>query len=183
LPSSQHIYELTSIGPRLCRSLTHFEFYFEDVSYDAKNSAQELTDKAVIHLTKLCPKLRFVQLQGTSGLQDITLEALFKNCADISSVEITTHTKHGNSRLDGSALDKLREHPRWGTKLKKLRLPNQDTKCDGRDSLTRAVRALTKERDKLFVQLVCVSELKKWGDWEIEVWHTNFRKGRKQSTL
>jgi hypothetical protein len=183
LPSSQHIYELTSVGPRLCRSLTHFEFHFEDVSYDAENSAQELSDQAVIHLTKLCPKLRFVQLQGTSGLQDITLEALFKNCADISYVEITTHTRDGNSRLDGSALDQLREHPRWGTKLKLLRLPNQDTKCDGRDSLTGAVRALTKERDKLLVQLVSVSELKKWGDWELEVWHTNFRKGRKQSTL
>lgn len=182
MPSSQHIHELTSIGPRLCGGLTHFEFNFKDVSYDANNSAQELTDKAVIHVTKLCPKLRFVQLQGTSGLQDITLEALF-NCTDISYVELTTHSSHGNSQLDGSALDKLREHPHWGTKLKKLRLPDQDTACGGRDSLTRAVRALTKERDKLLVQLVSVSECKKWGDWELEVSHTNFRKGRKQATF
>ncbi|KAL1871760.1 hypothetical protein Plec18167_006910 [Paecilomyces lecythidis] len=177
----QHINELTLMGPRICKSLTHFEFLFDDVSYDAKNSAEELTDKAIIHLAELCPNLRFVQLQGTSGLQDITLEALFNNCANISHVELTTHSRHGNSRLDGSALDKLREHPHWGTKLKKLRLPSQDTRCDGRDSFTRAVRALTKERNKLLVQLVSVSEVKKWGDWELEVYHTNFRKGRKQT--
>jgi hypothetical protein len=79
--------------------------------------------------------------------------------------------------LDGSALDKLWEHPHWGTKLKKLRLPDQHT---SHESLTRAVRALTKEKDKLLVQLVSVSELKKWEDWELEVWHTNFRKQRKQ---
>lgn len=99
-----------------------------------------------------------MQLQGTSGLQDITLEALFENCANISHVELTTHSRHGNSRLDGSALDKLREHPHWGTKLKKLRLPNQGIIYDARDSLTKAVRALTKERVKLLVQLVDVSE-------------------------
>ncbi|CAI7640335.1 unnamed protein product, partial [Penicillium manginii] len=97
-------------------------------------------------------------------------------------LELTTHSRHGNSWLDGSALDKLRVYPHWGTKLNKLRLPNQGTTCDGRDSLTRAVRALTEERDKLLVQLVSISECKKWGDWELEVWHTNFRKGRKQIT-
>lgn len=183
MSSSQHINELTSIGLRLCHSLTRFEFHFDDVSYVAKNSAQELTDEAVIHLAKSCPNLRFVQLQGTSGLQDIALEALFDNCADISYIEVTTHSRYGISRLDGSALDKLREHPHWGTKLKKLRLPNQDASFDGPDSLTRAVRALTKTRDKLLVQLVGVSECKKWGDWELEVWHTNFRKGRKQISL
>lgn len=78
------------------------------------------------------------------------VEALFGNYADISYLELTTHSRYGNSQLDGSALDKLRERLHWGSKLKPLRLPNQDTSRDGCDSLTRPVRALTK-RNKLLV--------------------------------
>jgi hypothetical protein len=70
--------ELISVGPHLCRNLTHFTFHFDDVTYGAKNSAQELTDEAMIHFVKLCPNLRSMQLQGISGLKDITLEALFR---------------------------------------------------------------------------------------------------------
>jgi hypothetical protein len=116
-----------------------------------------------------------VKLQGTSNLQDITLEALFENCADISYIELTPHTGNEKSRLDGSALDKLREHPHWATKLNTLRLPNRYT-----DSLTRAVCALTNERKKLLVQLVTVSEEKIWDDWELNVWATNYRRGKEQ---
>ncbi|CAG9988091.1 unnamed protein product [Clonostachys byssicola] len=176
----EHINELISLGPHICRNLTHFEFGYSDVNYGAKNSAEELTDEAVIRLVELCPKLRRMQLQGTSGLKDITLEAIFEYCPNISYVEITTASRGGFNGLNGSALDTLREHPDWGTKLKTLRLPKPDS-CSGRDPLTRAVRALTKERNKLSVQLVSVSERKKWGDWELEIYHALFRKGRIQN--
>ncbi|CAH0030986.1 unnamed protein product [Clonostachys rhizophaga] len=176
----EHINKLISVGPHICRNLTHFTFDYRDVSYGAKNSASDLTDEAVVRLVKLCPKLRCMQLQGASGLTDITLEAIFRHCPDISYVELTTtHGGCGKKGLNGSALQMLREHPDWGTKLKTLRFPDQG--YDGRNPLTRAVRALTKERDMLSVELVSVLEYKKWGDWELEVRHDVFRNGRKQS--
>ena len=49
----------------------------------SKNSPQEPTAKAVIDLAKSCPNLRFVLLYGTSGLQNITLEALFDSSTDL----------------------------------------------------------------------------------------------------
>lgn len=150
------------------------------MSYGARNSARELTNEAVIRLVKSCPKLRCMQLQGTSGIKDITLEAIFEFCPDISYVEITTGGGYQQNGLNGSALDKLREHPCWGTKLKTLLLQDPGG-YSGRDPLTRAVRALTKERDKLSVQFVSVSEYKKWGDWELETRYEVFRNGRKQS--
>ncbi|KAG6096910.1 hypothetical protein E4U31_005278 [Claviceps sp. LM219 group G6] len=155
----------------------------EDVCYDAKNSAEEVTDEALIRLITLCPKLRSIQLQGTSGLSDITLETIFRCCPNISFVEITTYSRNRfnrNNQVKGSALDKLRENPSWGTKLKKLRLPGGLVGCDRHDPFTRAVRALTKERANLLVQLVDVKEIKKWGDWELHYFETKFRKGRKQ---
>lgn len=45
----------------------------------------------------------------------------------------------------------------------------------------KTMRAVTKQRDKLLVQLVSVSERKKWGDWELEVHSENYRKGRIQT--
>ncbi|KAG6230145.1 hypothetical protein E4U34_001290 [Claviceps purpurea] len=175
----EHIDELISAGPKVCGNLTHFTFHFRNVYYDAENSAEEVTDEALIRLITLCPKLRSIQLQGTSGLSDITLETIFRCCPNISFVEITTHSRRGNNQMKGSALDKLRENPSWGTKLKKLLLPSP-AGYDGRDPFTRAVRALTKERVNLLVQLVEVREIKKWGDWELDYFETKFRKGRKQ---
>ncbi|KAG6050445.1 hypothetical protein E4U39_004094 [Claviceps sp. Clav50 group G5] len=176
---TEHIDELIAAGPKVCGNLTHFTFHFTNVYYDAKNSAEEVTDEALIRLVTLCPKLRSIQLQGTSGLSDITLETIFRCCPNISFVEITTYSRNGNNQVKGSALDKLRENPSWGTKLKKLRLPGA-VGYDGRDPFTRAVRALTKERVNLLVQLVDVREIKKWGDWELDYFETKFRKGRKQ---
>ncbi|KAG6047947.1 hypothetical protein E4U17_007321 [Claviceps sp. LM77 group G4] len=174
----EHIDELIAAGPKVCGNLTHFTFHFINVYYDAENSAEEVTNEALIRLITLCPKLRSIQLQGTSGLSDITLETIFRCCPNISFVEITTHSRNGNNQVKGSALDKLRENPSWGTKLKKLRLPLVGS--DGRDPFTRAVRALTKERVNLLVQLIEVREIKKWGDWELDYFETKFRKGRKQ---
>lgn len=151
MSTSEHINELISKGPRLCHSLTHFEFNFPDVSFTANNSAEEVTDEAIIHLAKSCPNLRFVQLQGTLGLHGPSLEALFDNCADIEHIELTRHLGNAAGQLDGSALDKLRANPHWGTNLKMLRLPDH---CE---SLKKAVCALTKERKTLLVQLVSVS--------------------------
>ncbi|KAG5992397.1 hypothetical protein E4U52_002834 [Claviceps spartinae] len=166
----EHIDELISAGPKVCGNLTHFTFHFRNVYYDAKNSAEEVTDEALIRLITLC-------------LSDITLETIFRCCPNISFVEITTYSRNRfnrNNQVKGSALDKLRENPSWGTKLKKLRLPGGLVGCDRRDPFTRAVRALTKERVNLLVQLVDVEEIKKWGDWELDYFETKFRKGRKQ---
>ncbi|KPM34104.1 hypothetical protein AK830_g12468 [Neonectria ditissima] len=143
---------------------------------DSANSARRLTDEAVTCLVESCPNLRRLQLQGTSGFKDSTLKALFRNCPNIFYVELTTLGSY--QQLDGSALDGLRENPNWATKLKTLRLPYPTLGCRRREPLRREVRALTKERVKLLVQFVMVSEKRKWGDWELEILPISFRKGK-----
>ena len=58
--------------------------------------------------------------------------------------------------------------------LEKLILPrNENAK------FMKAMRAATKEWDELTVQLVSISETKKWGDWDLEKMSQEFNKGRK----
>lgn len=174
---SAHIDELLSFGPRLCSSLVHFQFKYENVSYNAKNEAKVTTDD-LIRLAKACTNFRFVQLQGISAsVSDYGVQAFFQNCPDLTHLEISGSSRGANVKLDGTCLAMLREHTDWVPKLKTLRLDDKDNRV----GFMKAMRTLSKERIKLLIQLVSVSECKKWGDWELEVYHQDYRKGRKCS--
>ncbi|RYP61867.1 hypothetical protein DL769_007520 [Monosporascus sp. CRB-8-3] len=174
--TDQHIAQLVAIGCCFCKSLRRFKFFFKDVSYNAHNSAEDLTDDAVICLAKACPNLDYVQLQGTAGLGDQALTALFENCPRLTYLELSLHSRPGLGVLLGTALEALLMNPQWCPKLKKLRLP------DHRDQrpFMKAMRALSRERHNLEIQLAKVDEYKKWGDWELSVYHHTYRKGREQ---
>lgn len=59
----------------------------DDVTYGALDSAEDLTDDAVIRLAKAFPTPNYVQLQDTSGLGDQALTALFKSCPRFSGLD------------------------------------------------------------------------------------------------
>lgn len=160
------------MGPGICEKLWDFEFIYENVSYDAHNSATDLTDDAIKRLAQSCPGLRRVKLPGTRGLTHKALVALFESCPNLSEVDITGASRGGGNDTGAIfALLLLRED--WAPKLHRLRLGLRD-----KDDM-KAMRAVTRQRNKLLVQVVSVSEVKKWGDWELEVHAMNYRKGRK----
>lgn len=152
-------------------------FSFENVGYGAHNSAEDLTEEAVILLAKACPNLDHVQLQGTSRLGDKALTALFENCPRLIRLDIPLHSRPGNGGcMLGTALEALRMNPQWCPELERLRLPQQnDSKA-----FMKSMRAVSRERHKLEIQLTNVYEYEKWGDWELSVTHENYQKGRRQ---
>ncbi|KAF4581096.1 antagonist of mitotic exit network domain protein [Ophiocordyceps camponoti-floridani] len=152
-------------------------FRFQDVGYQAHNENQ-MTDAAATQLARVCPKLRVVKLQGaqSSRLTDASLIGFLSNCPYLSSLEISGLRDQGI--VKDSSFDALRENPTWAPKLKTLRIPRcGDGTYKGRTSYMKAMRALTREREKLVVELVNVSQRKKWGDWELEESHERYRKG------
>ena len=174
--SSQHIEQLASSEPSTCPNLTHFEFSYSDVSYTAHN-ANKLTDDAAARLARMCPSLRVVQLQGAdaSRLTDATLTAFLANCPNLISIEITGDRAAG--AVKEAFFDALREHPGWAPKLKTLRIPE----CGGlphQNKWMKAMRALSRERETLLIELVSVQQAKKWGDWELETFREKYRKGK-----
>ena len=152
-------------------------FQYGDVSYDAHNSAQSLTDDAIVRLAKACPSLKIVQLQATSRITDDGLLGFFKNCPKLTSIELTGTSRGGGNFLSGKALEELRENPEWVPKLKKLIVGEREDNT----RFMKVMRTLTKEREGLTVSLLQRDEVKKWGDWELEETKTDYKKGRKQS--
>jgi hypothetical protein len=145
------------------------------VTYDSKGmNKATVTNEDVIRLARMCPNLCFVQLQGAESLSDDAVQAFFQFCPELSYLEVTGKSHGDCVKLDGTCLMMLGENSNWAPKLKKLRLADQNNKKD----FMNAMRALSKERIKLLIQLVHTDECKKWGDWELEVWHQEYRKGR-----
>ncbi|KAK7717707.1 hypothetical protein SLS64_003202 [Diaporthe eres] len=159
------------MGPSICEKLWEFDFRYEDVAYDAHNSATDLTNAAIELIAQSCPSLRRVKLPGTCGLTHEALAALFEDCPNLSEVGITGASRGGKNNT-GAIFAWLLERQDLVPKLHKLRLDpmsNEEMK---------AMRAVTKQREKLLVQVVSVHEEKKWGDWELVVRADNYRKGR-----
>lgn len=78
---SKHIDDLASLGPRVCQSFTHFEFNYEDVSYESKNEQiVSITNADALRLAKKRPHLKKVKIQGTANLTDHAVHA-FSNTA------------------------------------------------------------------------------------------------------
>ena len=153
----------------------YFEFTYGDVSYDSKDMNKvTITNEDITRLAKMCPNLRVVHLPGAESLSDDAVQAFLQFCPHLSDLEMTSRSRGDGVKLDGTCLVMLRENPNWVPKLKKLRLATQNDRKD----FMKAMRALSKERIKLRIQLVSTSECKKWGDWELEVYHQEYRKGR-----
>lgn len=165
-----------ALSPKVCENLTDFIFKYEDVSYSARNGASSLTDTAVVRLAKACPKLKKVQLQGASSLTEESLKAFSQYCTKLTSLEITKSVKDGQE-FTGVTLEALQSEPDRLPGLKKLILSKPS---EGNTRFMKAMRSLTKERAQLAVQLVSISERKKWGDWELEKYSHTYRKGRIQ---
>ena len=180
-PSSHHIEQLASLGPEICRTLTHFEFVHQDIdAWDGKD-ANKLTDDAATRLARMCPRLRVVQLRGAhaSRLTDAAATAFLANCPALTSLEITGENHNVRHLFLEAFFDALREHPGWAPKLKTLRIAESGGMSNSRGSWMRAMRTLSRERETLLVQLVGLSRVKKRGDLELVPAEYNFRKGRK----
>lgn len=162
------------MGPSICEKLWELEFIYDDVTYDAHNSATDLTNAAIKLIAQSCPSLRRVKLPGTCGLTHEALAALLENCSNLSEVEITGASRSGKNDT-GAIFALLLERQDLAPKLHKLRLDPMS-----KDEM-KAMRAVTKQREKLLVQVVSVHEEKKWGDWELVVHADNYRKGRIQT--
>ncbi|KAH8747996.1 hypothetical protein F5883DRAFT_583281 [Diaporthe sp. PMI_573] len=167
----KHIEDLLAMGPSICEKLWEFEFIYDDVTYGAHNSATDLTNAAIKLIAQSCPSLRRVKLPGTCDLTHEALVVLFENCPSLSEVEITGASRSGRNNT-GAIFALLLERQDLAPKLHKLRLDPMSN-----DEM-KAMRAVTKQRKKLLVQVVSVHEEKKWGDWELVVHADNYRKGR-----
>ncbi|KAF2256550.1 hypothetical protein BU26DRAFT_388931, partial [Trematosphaeria pertusa] len=160
-----HIDDILLMGPRVCKGLTEFIFHYTDPDREKPMACHSLTADAVIRLAKACPNLKKVLLQGTCRLGDDVLLTFFKNCANLTFLEIT-----GSHYTSGRALSELCEHDNWVPKLKKLRLDDDNI----RKPFMKAMRDLTKQRQATVVELVRTSEYKKWGDFYLEMDHDSY---------
>ena len=134
-----------------------------------------MTHETVVRLAKACPKLKKVHLQGTTSLTDESLLAFFQYCPNLVSLEITG-IEHRGSHFLGAAFEALQEEQTWVPILKKLMLPrNENT------GFMKAMRALSKEKEGVMVQLFSIGQYKKWGDWELEKSSDTYKTGRKRS--
>lgn len=172
---SRHIEQLISIGTGICRSLTHFEFQYRDVSYGAHN-ANKLTPNTTVRLARMCPSLRFVRLQGFLKIQaDAMLIAFLSNCPNITYLELSGPT---SGHITQASFDALLAHPNWAPKLKTLCITQSDLYGKGEKACVKAMCAVSKERQMLTIEVTDISEEKKWGDWELTTSATKYRKGK-----
>ena len=136
-----------------------------------------MTEDGIRRLAENCPNLRRVQLQGTEGLTDRALIFFFQNCADLTDLEISPVTGGGGWKLmTGTAFDALRSNPEWAPKLIRLRME----KYEKPPTFMKAMRELTKTRQKLLVQLVDVRSYceHKHDDDTLRVDESNYLDGR-----
>lgn len=174
--TSKHIEDLRAMGKSICEKLWEFRFIYSDVSYDAHNSAKSLTDADIKLLAQSCPNLLRFKLPGTSGLTHEALVALFEGCPKLSQVEITGASR-GSGNDTKAIFAVLLERQDLAPKLRRLRLGRLCAR-GSRSVEMKAMRAVTRQRKELVVELVSVSEVKKWGDWELEVFGDICQRGR-----
>lgn len=167
---SDHIEEFLAMGPTVCSGLTKLVFDYSDVSYAAHNS-NTITTGAVNKLAKACPKLKKVSLPDNSSLGDVALTNLLARCPHLTHVELSGR----RGSITSEALDAIRENPEWAPNLKKLRIGGSRS---SEKQWLKEMRDLTRARPNLVVDLVSTSERKKYGDWEVETYHTSYKKGR-----
>ena len=151
------------MGLTVCHSLLDFR---------AERSVNAVTNEVIVQFAASCPNLHHVVLNKMPFLKDQVLAAFFKNCPNLKALEMYPPSKKPEIGLAGEVFDLLRERPDWVPKLKKLTVAYSDG-----IRLTDAVRALTKEREKLVAQLASEPY---WGFSSITF---EYRKGHKRDSL
>ncbi|EFQ87528.1 hypothetical protein PTT_16971 [Pyrenophora teres f. teres 0-1] len=164
--ADNHINDILSLGPKVCKILTDFEFDYKDVDYDAHNDAQGITPAALLTFLEASPSLKRISLPG-ANLNDDALIGCLAWCDKLTHLEITGSNITAKSFL-GAA-----ENPDWAPGLKKLRVPQGNTKY------MQAMRVLGKTRPELTIELVTYREEKKHGSFYLVVRVEKYRKGRK----
>ncbi|KAI8307531.1 hypothetical protein K4K59_010757 [Colletotrichum sp. SAR11_240] len=156
-----------------CERLTKFSFTLHDVDSGATNSAEKLTDDDIVKIAQACPKLKTFDLPGASGLTEKSFLALCEHCPDLTQLHISKATRcEGNTGHD-KVFEALTERPELAPKLKELRIADSNfTK--------KVLRVFSKARPKVHIILMPVSEIKKWGDWEIERYQSEWWRGKCQ---
>ncbi|KAK1634690.1 hypothetical protein BDP81DRAFT_395966 [Colletotrichum phormii] len=156
-----------------CERLTSFSFVYHDVDYDATNSAEELTDDDIIKIARACPKLKGFYLPGASGLTEKAFLALCEHCPDLSTLQISKASRGPGNTGHDIVFEALRNHPEWVPKLKELRIAKMSW-------TSKVLRELSKARPKLHIILISTSEVKKWGDWQLETYQSEWWRGKCQ---
>lgn len=119
----------------------------------------QLTDTAVVKLTASCPNLVHIAVDS-DALTDIGLSSVFTNCSKIQSIWFTS--SYGvPGKLQGKALDVLREKPELGKDLRELNLERHVAQ---RFKLKTAIRQLSEARKKLEIETGDITALK-WSMW------------------
>ncbi|KAH0425853.1 hypothetical protein CcaCcLH18_10722 [Colletotrichum camelliae] len=156
-----------------CERLTKFSFTLHDVDSGTTNSATELTDDDIVKIAQACPKLKTFDLPGARGLTEKSFLALCEHCPDLTHLHISNATRNGWITGHDKVFEALTERPELAPKLKELRIAD----C----SFTKKVlRVFSKTRPKVHIILMTVSEVKKWGDWEIERYQSEWWRGKCQ---
>ncbi|PVI05608.1 hypothetical protein DM02DRAFT_610589 [Periconia macrospinosa] len=166
--TDEHIDDILSLGPKVTEKLWNFTFYSDDTSYNARSGMTAVTDKALVRLAQACPKLRKVTLQDAATGAEGHVSFL-KYCPGITYYEFL------GGWFDIEALKEIEKHPEWAPKLKKLRI-SDGVSID-------FLRAMSKTRPALPIQVVTREQVKKYGDWEYEVYHDVYRNGRKKANI
>lgn len=156
-----------------CERLTKFSFTLHDVDSGATNSAEELTDDDIVKIAQACPKLKTFDLPGASGLTEKSFLALCEHCPDLTHLHISKATRCVGNTGHDKVFEALTERPELAPKLKELRIADSNfTK--------KVLRVFSKARLKVHIILMSVSEIKKWGDWEIERYQSEWWRGKCQ---
>lgn len=140
--ASSHIETLLSLPSSFLSGI--LEFGLGDAE---KGSGCNISDAIITRLAESCPNLVHVHLDGTRDLTDLSLLALFNNCPRLRYVQFSANDNTSGG-LKGTALDALREDPKMGKDLVKLRLTDQDEfekKKTPRDSAQGTLGTLDKE--------------------------------------
>ncbi|KAF2690397.1 hypothetical protein K458DRAFT_483759 [Lentithecium fluviatile CBS 122367] len=159
--------EILALSLRVTKNFRIFRFEHTDVSYTA-HSGNSMTSKTTIRLAKACPELREETLQNCGACNDAVLLAFFAHCPKLQTLELT-----GGRLIDGSAFDRLTATPELARSLKLFQLTDNNDRA-----FMKSMKAMTKARPRMKVTLVSQSEIKKWGDWELETYYTTYKMGR-----
>ncbi|KAF2690398.1 hypothetical protein K458DRAFT_483760 [Lentithecium fluviatile CBS 122367] len=151
---SSHLNDIASLDSRIATKITDLTFQYANVSYNAHNDAQALTDAAVVNFASACPTLKKVELKTTWHLTDASLVAFFESCPTLTYLEITAASRY-SLYLTGKAFTTLQSDAGLVLGLKKLRVHHSSKR-----GFMKAMRELTKERKMLTFELVSDTEEK-----------------------
>jgi hypothetical protein len=127
-----------------------------------------MTDGDIKRFVEKYRNLKKVSLPGTS-LGNAALLHFTSHCQDLMHLEVS------GSGITAEGYHQLAAHPQWAAELKKLRLPN----CSHDKKKLQGMREFTRSRPDLPIELVTNTQFREDGWWQMEVYHTTYKNGRK----